>query len=73
MSVEDAVMENLRQLPVDKQQEVLDFVRFLRQQSPSVSPRQPLKGMWSRVHITEDDIADVRREMWSRFPREEAL
>jgi hypothetical protein len=71
MSLETAVLETLRELPPDKQQEVLDFVRFLRQQTQPARPHRPLKGLWAGVHITEDDIAEVRREMWSNFPRED--
>ncbi len=33
MTIEQAVLENLRELPPDKQQEVLDFVQFLREKS----------------------------------------
>ncbi len=39
MSIEQAVVEKLRVLPLDKQQEVLDFVEFLegktKQQEPN--------------------------------------
>lgn len=41
MSIEQAVIEKLRVLPPDKQQEVLDFVEFLegraKQQEPNAS------------------------------------
>lgn len=30
MSIEQAVLENLKTLPIEKQQEVLDFVKFLQ-------------------------------------------
>jgi hypothetical protein len=30
MTIEQAVLENLRELPTDKQQEVLDFIQFLK-------------------------------------------
>jgi hypothetical protein len=29
MNIEQAVLEKLRQLPVDKQQEILDFAEFI--------------------------------------------
>ncbi len=70
-NLEEAVVESLRDLPVDKQQEVLDFVQFLRQRTVAPRPRQGVKGLWSGVQITDDDIAAVRREMWSGFPRED--
>jgi hypothetical protein len=34
MTIEQAVLENLRELPTDKQQEVLDFIQFLKHKLP---------------------------------------
>ena len=33
MNIEQAVIENLRRLPLEKQQEVLDFSQFLTQKT----------------------------------------
>ena len=35
-------------------------------------PRRSLRGLWAdlNVHITEEDIAEARREMWGSFPSE---
>lgn len=73
MSVERLVLDKLQNLPPDKQQEVLDFVEFLEQKSTPNRPRRSLKGLWAdlNVQITEEDIAEVRREMWCNFPRED--
>ncbi|WP_017317710.1 DUF2281 domain-containing protein [Mastigocladopsis repens] len=71
MSIEEAIIENLRALPLEKQQEVLDFVEFLKaKRLPKVAPRS-IKGLCAdlSVHITEEDIAKARREMWGNFPR----
>jgi hypothetical protein len=78
MTLEQAVLENLRELPTEKQQQVLDFVRFFKQQipikaeSPSQTTRKSYKGMWADlgVDITDEDILEVRQEMWGNFPRE---
>jgi hypothetical protein len=35
-SLEQSILENLRQLPLEKQQEVLDFSEFLKQRLTSV-------------------------------------
>lgn len=66
MSVERLVLDKLQSLPPDKQQEVLDFVEFLEQKSTPKRPRRSLKGLWADldVQITEEDIAEVRREIW---------
>jgi hypothetical protein len=37
-NLEEIILENLRQLPPDKQQEVLDFTEFLRQRT---APKLP--------------------------------
>ena len=73
MSIEQAILENLRVLPPEKQQEVLDFVEFIKSKSRSKVARRSIKGLCAdlEVHITEEDIAQVRREMWGNFPRED--
>jgi hypothetical protein len=73
MSIEEAVMEKLRNLPVDKQQEVLDFVEFLSTKKGQPRPRRSLKGLCAdlNVQITEADIDEARREMWGNFPRKD--
>lgn len=68
MSIEQEVLERVRALPPDKQRQVLDFVEFL---SRAVrQPRRPLKGLWADlgVDVTEEDIAEARRESWGCFP-----
>lgn len=68
MSIEQAVVERLKTLPPDKQQEVLDFTEFLQEKANGVSraPRESLMGALAHlnVKITEEDIAEARREMW---------
>jgi Protein of unknown function (DUF2281) len=72
MTIEQAVLENLRQLQPEQQQEVLNFVQFLRQKSDRKQPRRSLYGLWSdlNIEITVADIAEARQEMWGNFPRE---
>jgi len=72
MTVEDAVLENVKKLPVEKKQEVLDFAEFLVQKDALKKPRRSLYGALADldVNITEEDIAEAREEMWGNFPRE---
>jgi len=65
MTIEQAVIEKLRALPVEKQREVLDFVEFLQRKSAPKPPLRSLKGLWAdlKIDITQDDIAEARREM----------
>ena len=73
MNMEQAVLEKLRQLPVDKQQEVLDFAEFLYQKVTPKVPLRSVKGLWADldIEITEEDIAQARKEMWGNFPKED--
>lgn len=72
MSIEEAVIEKLRVLPTDKQIEVLDFAEFLHVKNTPKRPHPLLKGLWADLHvdISEEDIAEARREMWGNFPRD---
>jgi len=72
MSIEELVVEKLRGLPPDQKREVLEFVESLRERNGAKKPLQSLHGLWADlgVEITEEDIADARREMWGTFPRE---
>jgi len=71
MTVEQQVLEKLRELPPQKQEEVLAFVSRLQEKS-GTGPRRSLLGLWSDlgVKVSEEDIAEARREMWGSFPRD---
>ncbi|MAS34855.1 MAG: hypothetical protein CL610_12665 [Anaerolineaceae bacterium] len=60
----------------------LDKVRLLEKLASTLesdlaeTQKQPLEslyGLWAdlKIDISEEDIAQVRREMWSNFPRED--
>ena len=71
MTVEEQVLEKLRELPPPKQQEVLAFVSLLREKAGK-TPRRSLRGLWADVDVkvSDNDIAAARREMWGDFPRD---
>ena len=72
MTIEEMVLERLRDLPPEKQKEVLAFVESLKEKDGARKPLRSLEGLWADlgIEITEDDIAEARREMWGNFPRE---
>ena len=72
MTFEEKILEKLRDLPAEKQREVLHFIETLKQNGDSARPLKSIRGLWKGlgVEITEDDIAQARREMWGKFPRE---
>ena len=64
----------VRQLsPADKarliERIVPDIERELESGRPI--PRKSLRGLWRGLGITDQDIAEARREMWDSFPRED--
>ena len=72
MTLEEQLLEKLRHLPPEKKKEVLDFVDFLKEKGRAKKPRRSLLGLWEDLnfHVTEEDIAEARREMWGKFPRD---
>ncbi len=65
MDIPQAVLEKLRILPHEQQQEVLDFAEFLNlKHVPMKHPRRDWIGTASdlSVELTEEDIAEARRE-----------
>lgn len=72
MSTEEEVIEKLRTLNAHQQKEVLSFVESLSEKNGPRRPLRSLRGLWADfgVDITEEDIAEARREMWRNFPRD---
>jgi mRNA-degrading endonuclease RelE of RelBE toxin-antitoxin system len=51
MSIEQQVVEKLRDLPPEKRQEVLDFVDFLKEKNGGAKkPRRSLRGLWADLN-----------------------
>jgi len=75
MTFEEKVLETLRDLPAEKQAEVLHFVEQLKERGAAKRPRRSLLGLWADldVHVTAEDIAEARKEMWGEFPRDVEL
>jgi phage-related protein len=69
--MQQTILEKLQKLPPEKQGEVLEFIESLQQETEAKSHHPTLRGIWAEVEeITEEDIAEVRREMWRNFPRD---
>ena len=72
--IEGTIVEKLRKLPIEKQQEALNFVEFLEQKTIAPKPpRRSLKGALAHlnIHVTAEDIHEARREMWHGYMRED--
>lgn len=72
MTIEEMLLEKLRELPPEKQAEVLQFADSLKTTKESQKRLRSLEGLCEdlNVEITEEDIAQARREMWGNFPRD---
>jgi hypothetical protein len=68
-SIQQVILEKLQKLPPEKQGEVLSFIESLQ---PEIREKRSTPGgIWKEgAEITEEDIAQARREMWANFPRE---
>lgn len=67
-TVEATVLGKFRLLPPEKQQQALDFIESLEQDSPAPQlARRSLKGALSHLNMqfTVEDLHDARREMWN--------
>jgi len=75
VNIQRSVVEILEVLPPDKQQELLRFAESLQAQNMAEKPRKSLKGIWSdlEINLTEEDLAEARREMWGDFPKSEIV
>lgn len=60
MNLEQAVLDKLRTLPPNQQQEVLDFAEFLQQKNLLKRPLKSVKGMWDHLDINK--YKDVSQE-----------
>lgn len=65
-------------LKLAEQLSSLDKVRLIERVAPQLErdlqalddrPRQSLRGLWKGIDISAEEIADMRRDLWSDFPR----
>jgi hypothetical protein len=68
-----AVLDTLPEETLAEVATFLDYLQYkLSQHPPQQTPYKPvaLGGLWEGVTITEEDIAEVRREMWGDFGKQ---
>lgn len=70
-NIQQAVLIALQELSLEKQQEVLNFVEFLKTQR-SPTNRRSLRGLWAdlQADLTEADLTEAKQEMWANFPQD---
>jgi hypothetical protein len=74
MSLQTDLIEKVKQLPEDKQLLVKSLVDELARKVEPTAQGAPAAWFGSLeqlgITISEEDIADARREMWGNFPQE---
>ncbi len=65
MTLEEVLLKTFKGLPANRQKELLDFAKTLKQQETVKKPRVSLKGIWADlgVNITDEDMREARNEM----------
>jgi hypothetical protein len=70
----------VRFLVLTKQLSALDKIRLIERlasqiehelKSCTLAERKSLRGLWKDVDLSEEDIAQARRETWSELPRQD--
>ena len=71
MSLEQAILDAVRALPLDKQQEILSHADRLRDESAKKKPFKSVRGLWADLGISLSpiEIEENQQEMWKNFPR----
>lgn len=63
-NITEKVVEKLNELPVEKQQQVLDFVEFI------VQKNQPLKSIWDKI---QENMSKVSPEELAEIPADASV
>jgi hypothetical protein len=73
MSLEQAILDAIRALPADKQQEILSHASRLREDSVKKKPFKSVRGLWADLNISlsSGEIEQNQSEMWKNFPRDD--
>ena len=70
MTLEEAILDVVRSLPFEKQQEILSHANRLRDEARPPKPFRSIRGLLSGrgISISAADIDEVRSAMWNNFP-----
>jgi hypothetical protein len=67
-------------LQLAKQLSPVDKVRLIEEITPQIKrelakqeakPRKSLRGLWRGLDITDNDMTEMRQEIWHDFPHED--
>jgi hypothetical protein len=71
MSLEQAILEAVRALPTEKQQEILNHAAKLRDEAAGKIPFRSIRGLRADpgISLFQEEIDENQRDMWRNFPR----
>ncbi len=70
VTLEQSILNAVRNLPPEKQAEVLKAAESLMQEFEIKPPRKSGRGLWENLgfSVSAEDIDEARKEMWGNFP-----
>ena len=74
MTLEQAILDAVREFPADKQRDLLDHIKRLRDEATQPQkPRKNGRGLWADLNIdlSAELIDEARREMLKTFVRDD--
>jgi hypothetical protein len=76
MTTEESILERVRALPPAKREDVLKYISSLDSGEGAAEEKKSFrspKGILADLNftLTEEDLAEARREMWGAFPRDD--
>ena len=73
MSLEKAILDAVRALPTEKQQEILSRAARLRDESVEKKPFKSVRGLWADlgISLSSGEIEQNQIDMWKNFPRDD--
>jgi hypothetical protein len=73
MTTWEMIAEKAKVLGPERQRELLDFLDFLASRESPKAPRRSAAGLLAdlNVDISDEDLDEARKEIWSNFPHRE--
>ena len=73
MTLEQSILDAVRALSSEQQEELLKFAGALRAREDNRAPRENGYGMLAHLgfRVSPEEIDEARREIWGDFPRDD--
>ena len=73
MSVEEAILEAVHNLPLKQQEEMLEHGVRLRDERAELPPPMKLRGLLAdlNINVSAEEIDENQRELWRGFSRDD--